>query len=218
MKTVKKCEMDGKVSKSDVGGERQVHYADGTVQTLKLLELSDASNRVTWELHASTPSINVLSVVHTIQLRRITSTKGTFIEFFSDYSADATQDVLQDSKFKKFDFFKALRSAVVKDHSKESKEKPKLERQLSDKSATLKTYFEKLDKNKNGKLEFEEFSVCVNDLLGYNPPELVVRGILEDADQNGDGLIDYNEFVTYLSISGATVPATKAATTTTTSS
>jgi hypothetical protein len=86
-----------------VGGVRRVTYKDGTVQRVKLVELSgesfmmhaslyvlplphvslfaciDAEYSVTYDVIESVPPVRYLSAIHTIKLRRITATKHTFV-------------------------------------------------------------------------------------------------------------------------------------------
>jgi len=79
---------------------------------LKVVELSDAQHGVSWELIESIPSLSVLGVIHTIKLRRVTDVNQTFIEWTTDFSSDASQQVIQDARFKQLDHFKALIAAV----------------------------------------------------------------------------------------------------------
>ena len=44
-------------------------------------------------------------MVHTISLRKVTSNNSTFIEWITDFSNDATSEVVQDSAFKKVEAF-----------------------------------------------------------------------------------------------------------------
>lgn len=44
-------------------------------------------------------------MVHTISLRKVTSNNSTFIEWTTDFSNDATSEVVQDSAFKKLEAF-----------------------------------------------------------------------------------------------------------------
>ena len=54
--TVKSAEVVGDANA--VGSTRVITYADGTKQTLKILELSDLSRTVTWILVASEPALS----------------------------------------------------------------------------------------------------------------------------------------------------------------
>eukprot|EP00275_Glaucocystis_incrassata_P001808 EC124024.1.p1 GENE.EC124024.1~~EC124024.1.p1 ORF type:complete len:142 (+),score=16.61 EC124024.1:126-551(+) len=99
---------------AEVGGIRTIKYKDGTTQKVKILEISDAEYGVTYELIESDPPALILSAIHTIRLRRITKTRATFVEWVSDHSNDADQQVLQDSKFKKLEAFDDLAQALAK--------------------------------------------------------------------------------------------------------
>ena len=53
----------------------------------------------------------VTSVIHTISLRRITASNATFVEWITDFSNDATVEIVSDSSFKRLDAFKDLQNA-----------------------------------------------------------------------------------------------------------
>jgi len=198
LSTVSKVEYDA-TKPTEVGGTRKVHYKDGTVQVLHLLSYSELQNRIGWDVVQSEPAVDVMSVTHNIHLRRITTTNGTFVEFNSHFSKDASYAVLEDSKFKKREMFRALRKAVVQTESdKKNKEMPKLVRQVSERTQALRAVFQQLDKNKSGFLEFEEFSQAVQSLVGKELPDMALRVMLLQADQDGDGLINYDEFAAFL--------------------
>ena len=55
----------------------------------------------------------MLSAVHTISLKRVTSDNSTYMEWLSDFSSDATLEVTQDSKFKKLEGFASLAKALA---------------------------------------------------------------------------------------------------------
>ncbi|KAI3647778.1 hypothetical protein MP228_007999 [Amoeboaphelidium protococcarum] len=101
-------------NESQVGSQRKITYVDGTVQTVRVLELSDVENFVTYEVVSSEPAVQVSSAIHTIRLRRVTADDSTFVEWVSDYSSDASQEVIQDSKYKKHEAFTDLSKAVSK--------------------------------------------------------------------------------------------------------
>jgi nucleoside-diphosphate kinase len=125
LSTVTSANVDGKQEQDEVGSFREVIYSDKTRQRLKLVELSDASTTLTYELIESTPAVKYMSAVHTVKLRRITHDNSTLIEFTSDFSKDADTAVIQDSKYKKLDFFKDLRTALGKGAGKAEKKDEK---------------------------------------------------------------------------------------------
>lgn len=51
----------------------------------------------------SNPDLSVSSVIHSLNLKRVTANNTTFLEWTTDFSNDATAEVIQDSKFKKLD-------------------------------------------------------------------------------------------------------------------
>jgi len=104
--------LEEKASPSEVGAVRTVTYKDGTTQRIKLLELSDATHAIAWELIASTPAVSFLSAIHSIRLRRVSEGNGTFVEWTTDFSKDAALDVTQDAKYKQTENFAALAKAL----------------------------------------------------------------------------------------------------------
>merc|ERR1712066_187517 len=62
-----------------------------------------------------------------------------------------------------------------------------------------KLYFQKFDVNNDGKLSTEELMPALQS-IGYNPTKADVKRIMDAADDNGDGKIDYDseEFVSLL--------------------
>jgi hypothetical protein len=106
--------VENRQNPAKVGSERRVLYKDGTMQLLKLTELNDATFTLTWDVIMSEPAVSYTSAVHTIRLRRVTQpTKQTLVELISDYSSDASLEVIEDSRFKKLELVKALRDAVL---------------------------------------------------------------------------------------------------------
>jgi hypothetical protein len=78
------------------------------------LALNDLAYEVTYEVISSDPAISVTSAIHSIRLRPCTFDSTTLIEWTTDFSNDATQEVIQDSKFKKLEAFEDLFQAVAK--------------------------------------------------------------------------------------------------------
>jgi len=122
LSTVAKSDVEGKTP-DEVGSIRNVTYKDKTVQRVKLVELSENEHKLSYELIESIPAVSVLSVVHTWRLRRVTHDNSTLFEFVSDFSKDASDSVISDSKYKKLELFKDLREALSK--GKEKKESKK---------------------------------------------------------------------------------------------
>eukprot|EP00158_Paraphelidium_tribonemae_P005543 Partr_v1_DN27398_c1_g1_i1_m46294 putative Polyketide cyclase / dehydrase and lipid transport len=95
-------------NQAEVGSHRKIIYKDGTIQSCKIIALSDLPQQVTWEVITSEPAITVSSVLHQIRLHHITHDNSTFIEWVTDFSNDATPAVVQDSKYKKQEAFEEL--------------------------------------------------------------------------------------------------------------
>lgn len=175
---------------SEVGGVRRVTYKDGTVQRIKLVELSDAEYSITYDVIESVPAVRYLSAIHTIKLRRITSTKHTFVEFTSDYSKDADASVIQDSKFKKLEFLKALATAS---ESKAAKFFRQLNfAKLDHITATqVEAAWRVFDKDHNGILDKSEINEVIDTLLGRIAAEQtvlqgVVTGMFNEVDAKSE--------------------------------
>jgi len=112
---ISSVEMENKATHAEVGGIRKVTYNDHkdaksrTVQHIKLMELSDGTSpHLSWDLISSSPATHVMSASHTVHVRRVTEDQTCFIEWITDFSKDATQEVIQDAKHKQLEHFKAL--------------------------------------------------------------------------------------------------------------
>lgn len=117
---VASVEIENKESPSAVGAVRKVTYkdsADGktvTMQRIKLLELSDVNYTVTYDLIESTPAVKVMSAIYSLKLSRVSMDNTTYVEWSCDFSSDASQEVIQDAKYKKLEGFAALGAFVAK--------------------------------------------------------------------------------------------------------
>jgi len=107
---VSNTELDGKVDWDDVGGVRRVTYTDKTVQTYRLLELSDATRSLSFELVSSTPAVTYMASNTSWKLKRITHDNSTLLESVTDFSKDASTAVVADAKYKKLEQFRDLRA------------------------------------------------------------------------------------------------------------
>jgi len=218
--TVTRVDIENKAHFADVGGIRCVTYKDGTVQKIKLTERSDARNELSWDLIDSTPAIGAMSVSWTLKLTEVRQPSGSvFVEWTADFSRDAPMEVLADAKYKAKEHFVFIRQATkarIIAEANKGKAIPALKRQLSERSATLREMFGKLDTKKTGHLGFEEFSVVVNKLFGHNLPDAAIHVLLMEADLNNDQVIDFEEFCKFINqqpVSGAAAAAPAAAAT-----
>jgi len=120
---VRSTEVEDKKSASEVGSVVKVTYKDGTIQKLKVVELSDSTYAVSWELEESIPAVTVSGAHHTIRLRRVTDGNATFIEWTTDFAKDASQEVIQDQRCKQKENFTSMTAAL--EHKSEGKEEIK---------------------------------------------------------------------------------------------
>ncbi|ORX93750.1 Bet v1-like protein [Basidiobolus meristosporus CBS 931.73] len=97
---------------AEVGSTRKVIFKDGTVQVFKIVELSDLRHTVTYEVIESEPATDFMSSMHSFKLLPVTHDNTTFVQWAGDYSADATQAVIQDSQYKKKDGLVELAAAA----------------------------------------------------------------------------------------------------------
>mmetsp|Transcript_47873 Transcript_47873/g.147630 ORF Transcript_47873/g.147630 Transcript_47873/m.147630 type:complete len:151 (+) Transcript_47873:94-546(+) len=101
---------------SDVPGPMGVYslcYSDNTVQTVRVTEISERlpnTRSIGMEYISSDPAMSYAARMDQIVLKAITHADApmTYVEFSSDFSSDATMEVLEDSKFKKHEFFNDL--------------------------------------------------------------------------------------------------------------
>jgi Ca2+-binding EF-hand superfamily protein len=99
-------------SAQTVGAVRQVTFKDGTVQRVRLLELSEQNRSLSWEIIESNPPISYMAATHRITLKKVTDNNTTFVQAFTDFSKDAGAGVLADSKFKKLELFRSLAAST----------------------------------------------------------------------------------------------------------
>jgi len=163
--SVAKCDLEGKgVTHNTVGGVRRVQYKDGTVQRIKLLELSESHYYVTYDVIESTPPLTYSGATHTIKLRRITEDHHTFVQFTSDYAKDAGNDVIADSRFKKIEFFKAL-AGVTEPRSAQFLKKIDFSNFKKLTAAQIDEAWNTFDTDRNGTLDPAEVESVVSGIV-----------------------------------------------------
>mmetsp|Transcript_57987 Transcript_57987/g.169545 ORF Transcript_57987/g.169545 Transcript_57987/m.169545 type:complete len:124 (+) Transcript_57987:2-373(+) len=94
-------------------GTYSICYSDNTVQTVRVTEISERlpnTRSIGMEYVDSDPPTAYAARMDQIMLKAITygGAPMTYVEFSSDFSSDASVAVLEDSKFKKHEFFKDL--------------------------------------------------------------------------------------------------------------
>jgi len=88
-----------------VGSHVRVTFNDGSVWVYHVVEVSDIYHKLVFELVAAEPELSYTGALHTIRLYRDTVLGQTFMIWETDYTNDAGLDVVQDSKYKKHEFF-----------------------------------------------------------------------------------------------------------------
>ena len=97
-----------------IGSLRHVLYKDGAEFVFRIVELSDVLRQVSYELIETDATVNVSSIMHSIQLFEVTETNQTMISWTTDFSGDCDQHVYNDAKYKKLDAFKDFRKVLEK--------------------------------------------------------------------------------------------------------
>ena len=96
-------------SKRSVGINRKIIYHDGTSQLIQITEVSQLTRSIAYSIISSEPSISYTSANHEISLIEVTNSDQTFIEWTTNFSNDASLEVIEDSRFKKKEGFKDLK-------------------------------------------------------------------------------------------------------------
>merc|ERR1719219_1301647 len=89
------------------------YKGDRTTQRVKILGISDLDFKVSWTLVASDPAVSYSSAVHQVQCYRISTQLSekdpkTYFTWQTDFSNDASANVVADSSLKKQDAFKLM--------------------------------------------------------------------------------------------------------------
>ncbi len=99
-------------SSGQVGALATLTYCDGAKWKILISEISDKNFTIGYEVMETDPAINVTSIQGEIKLRPVTDADQTFLEWTTEYSNDVDLQVIEDQKFKKRDFFKAVKSKI----------------------------------------------------------------------------------------------------------
>ena len=73
-----------------VGSLRHVVYKDGAEFVFRIVEVSDLLHQISYELIETDATVNVSSVLHTIQLHEITQSGQTFLCWTTEFSGDCS--------------------------------------------------------------------------------------------------------------------------------
>ena len=77
-----------------------------------MTEISDKNFTIGYEVMETEPAIHVTSVQGEIKLLAVTDSDQTFLQWTTEYSNDVDLQIIEDQKFKKRDFFKAVKSII----------------------------------------------------------------------------------------------------------
>lgn len=88
-----------------VGSHVRVSFNDGHNWVYHIVEVSDIYHKLVFELVAAEPELTYTGALHTIRLYRDTLQGQTFMVWETDFANDAGLDIVQDSKYKKHEFF-----------------------------------------------------------------------------------------------------------------
>jgi len=87
-----------------------VSYKDGSVWTYRLTQISDCKKAVVaFELVSTSSPIEITSMYQRIHIHSVTEDKTTYLVWETEYSNDVNSHIVQDTKYKKLDYFKDLR-------------------------------------------------------------------------------------------------------------
>jgi hypothetical protein len=98
----------------EVGSVFEIEYADGSVWTFRIIELSELRHVIAYELISANPSIDFTSMVTFIKLLKVTDGNHTYVSWETDFSNDINSHIVQDQKFKKLEYFKELKTQFSK--------------------------------------------------------------------------------------------------------
>ena len=93
-----------------MGSTVAIYYVDDSCWCVRITEISDKYNRICCDLVSAEPNIKVSSIETEIQLESCTFDNCTCVFWTSEFSNDCDANTIQDSKFKKHDFFKDMKT------------------------------------------------------------------------------------------------------------
>jgi len=90
----------------------RVTFKDDATWELRLQEVSELRRTLAYEVLSTEPPHKVTSIQGEITLRPITNENKTFVEWKSHFSNDADVQVIEDQRFKKFEFFEDIKNTL----------------------------------------------------------------------------------------------------------
>lgn len=95
-----------------VGGEARVTFQDGAIWTFNILEISDYRRRVVYDLISAEPETSMSACTNIITVHKETLNNRCFVVWETEFSNDATANVIADNKYKKIDGFNSMNEAL----------------------------------------------------------------------------------------------------------
>ncbi|KAN0036719.1 hypothetical protein ACTFIV_002026 [Dictyostelium citrinum] len=86
--------IEGDSTPTTVGAIRVLKWKTGETNKQRLLELSDLSHKIIYELIESEQTAEVTAYISTIKLIRITESNQTLLTWESEFSADVKKDLI----------------------------------------------------------------------------------------------------------------------------
>ena len=100
---------------SDVGlcgAIAQVAFTDGSWWRVQLVEHSEITHTVLFDVVDAAPALGCMSQLHGITLQAVTSTDETLVEWVTDFTSDATAELVVDARFKRIEALADLIATV----------------------------------------------------------------------------------------------------------
>lgn len=99
---------EGSGCASKVGSIANFVFKDGISWTVQIVEFSSIRMFVSFELIHSSSALPFTSAIQTISVTRVTASDTSFVEWVTDFSNDASAEVIADSSYKKLEAFTNL--------------------------------------------------------------------------------------------------------------
>eukprot|EP00347_Sterkiella_histriomuscorum_P000132 403377048 len=90
----------------------RIDFVDGAVWEIRLVEYSEVRRSIAWEVLTTEPAHKASSIQGSLTLKPVTKDEMTFVEWVTEFSNDADIEVIEDQRFKKFDFFEDAARAL----------------------------------------------------------------------------------------------------------
>lgn len=95
-----------------VGGHWNLTFTDGARWTVCVREISDITHRIAFDVIDAEPTPGFTSMLHFIQVQRVTATNASIVTWTTEYSTDATVEAISDSRYKRLEACTDLASVM----------------------------------------------------------------------------------------------------------